>query len=140
MDIWKQIEKKNPIQLPNGVLPICKLVFPNRSYHNRVCRGLWAKPSKALLNNTSMWNKAIKEIHLYFSIFFIVILSLFFWILNCTRKIKILLRYIVLMQHKNWEGGKVAYLAKFKMIVSLSFPYFLELHQPNVPLKMLFLI
>ena len=34
--------KKNPIQPPNGVLPICKLPFPNESYRNGVCRALWA--------------------------------------------------------------------------------------------------
>ena len=26
-----------------GVLPICKLLFPNGSYRNGVCRALWAK-------------------------------------------------------------------------------------------------
>ena len=35
--------KKHPIQPPNGVLSICKLLFPNGSYRNGVCRGLWAK-------------------------------------------------------------------------------------------------
>ena len=34
--------KKNPMQLPDRVLPICKLPFPNGSYHNGVCRELWA--------------------------------------------------------------------------------------------------
>ena len=33
---------KNPIQSHNGVLPICKLPFPNGSYRNGVCRALWA--------------------------------------------------------------------------------------------------
>ena len=34
--------KKNPIQPLKGVLPICKLLFPNGSYRNWVCRALWA--------------------------------------------------------------------------------------------------
>ena len=34
--------KKNPIQPPNGVLSICKLLFPNGSYRNGVSRALWA--------------------------------------------------------------------------------------------------
>ena len=43
MEILKSIFQKNPIQSPNGVLPICKLLFPNGSYRNGVCRALWAK-------------------------------------------------------------------------------------------------
>ena len=31
------------MQLPNGVLPICKLPFPNASNRNEVCRALWAQ-------------------------------------------------------------------------------------------------
>ena len=42
MEILKQILKKNPKQPPNGVLPIFKLLFPNGSYRNGVCRALWA--------------------------------------------------------------------------------------------------
>ena len=45
-EIWKENFEKNPIQLPNGVLPICKLPFPNGSYRNGVCRGLWANFDK----------------------------------------------------------------------------------------------
>ena len=46
--IWeRKFEKRNfkkyPIQPPNWVLPICKLPFPNGSYRNGVCRGLWAQ-------------------------------------------------------------------------------------------------
>ena len=41
----KKFLKKSPIQHPNGVLPICKLPFPNGSYRNGVCRALWAKTS-----------------------------------------------------------------------------------------------
>jgi len=45
--IWKQkfeknFFKKSPTQPPNWVLPICKLPFPNGSYHSGVCRALWA--------------------------------------------------------------------------------------------------
>ena len=40
------LKKRNfkiyPIQPPNGVLPICKLPFPNGSYLNGVCRAPWA--------------------------------------------------------------------------------------------------
>ena len=39
----KKFLKKSPIQHPNGVLPICKLPFPNGSYRNGVCRALWVK-------------------------------------------------------------------------------------------------
>ena len=34
--------KKDLISSPNVVLPICKLLFPNGSYCNEVCRALWA--------------------------------------------------------------------------------------------------
>ena len=40
----KRFIKEYPIHSPNGVLPICKLPFPNGSYRNGVCRGLWAIP------------------------------------------------------------------------------------------------
>ena len=43
-EIWEQ----KSIQPPYGVLPICKLPFPNGSYRNGVCRGLWAKELKYL--------------------------------------------------------------------------------------------
>ena len=39
----KKFFKKSHIQNPNGVLLIFKLPFPNGSYHNGVCRALWAK-------------------------------------------------------------------------------------------------
>ena len=42
MEIWYKIFQKNRIQPPYGVLPICKLLFPNGSYRNGVCRALWA--------------------------------------------------------------------------------------------------
>ena len=35
--------RKNPIQPPNGVLPIFKPLFLNGSYRNGVCRAFWAK-------------------------------------------------------------------------------------------------
>ena len=38
----KKFSKKSPLLPPNGVLSICKLPFPNGSYRNGVCRGLWA--------------------------------------------------------------------------------------------------
>ena len=47
----KKFFKKNPIQPPNGVLSICKLPFPNGSYRNGVCRGLWA---------ISVWSQQLK--------------------------------------------------------------------------------
>ena len=34
--------KKSPIQPPNGVFPVYKLLFPNGSYCNGVYRALWA--------------------------------------------------------------------------------------------------
>ena len=41
-ETWKEnFKKKNPIQPPNRELLICKLPFPNGSYHNGVCRALW---------------------------------------------------------------------------------------------------
>ena len=43
MEIWYKIFQKNRIQPPYGVLPICKLLFPNGSYRNGVCRAFWAK-------------------------------------------------------------------------------------------------
>ena len=44
--MWKRIVEnkffeKYPIQPPNGVLPICKLPFPNGSYCNGVFKALW---------------------------------------------------------------------------------------------------
>ena len=38
--------KKDPIQPPNGELPICRLPFPNGSYRNGVYRALWAESGK----------------------------------------------------------------------------------------------
>ena len=38
----KNFFKKSHIQTPNGVLLVFNLPFPNRSYRNGVCRGLWA--------------------------------------------------------------------------------------------------
>ena len=38
----KKFFKKSLMQPPNGAQPICKLPFPNGSYRNGVCRGLWA--------------------------------------------------------------------------------------------------
>ena len=38
----KKFFKKSPVQPPNGVLLIFKLSFPNGSYRNGVCIGLWA--------------------------------------------------------------------------------------------------
>ena len=43
MEIWIEIFQKMFFTTPpNGVLSICKLPFPNGSYCNGVCRGLWA--------------------------------------------------------------------------------------------------
>ena len=39
-EICKKISKRIPIQPLNGVLLICKLIFPNGSYCNGVCREL----------------------------------------------------------------------------------------------------
>ena len=41
-EISKKKFQKKSYTSPNGVLPICKLPFPNGSYGNGVCRGLWA--------------------------------------------------------------------------------------------------
>jgi len=35
--------KNNPIEPPDGVLPICRLLFPNGGYCNGVCRAPWVK-------------------------------------------------------------------------------------------------
>ena len=45
--MWKQkfennYFKRNLIQPSNGELSICKLLIPNGSYRNGVCRALWA--------------------------------------------------------------------------------------------------
>ena len=40
-EILKQIFQKNPTQPLNGMLSICKLLFPNGSYHIGACRALW---------------------------------------------------------------------------------------------------
>ena len=55
--MWKQkfenkFFKKDPIQPTNGELLICKLPFPNGSYRNGVCRGLWAKLTSFALTLT----------------------------------------------------------------------------------------
>ena len=41
-EIWKEFFLKSHIQPPNGVYLVFKLPFPNGSYRNGVCRGLWA--------------------------------------------------------------------------------------------------
>ena len=46
--------KKDPILQPlNGVLPICKLLFPNGSYCNGICRALWAVGRQHSCNSTT---------------------------------------------------------------------------------------
>ena len=39
----KKFFKKSPIQPPNGVLSVCKQLFPNGSCRNGACRALRAK-------------------------------------------------------------------------------------------------
>ena len=67
--------KKYPIQPPNGELPICRLPFPNGSYHNGVYRtfcALFVQFTSILLDR--MANKCK---HLSLAVWFVV--SIFRW-------------------------------------------------------------
>ena len=64
----KKFFKKSPIQPSNGVLSICKLPFPNGSYHNGACSALWAYNGYGLDHPGYVWSQKFRSTSMIFSV------------------------------------------------------------------------